>query len=418
MRPAINIWLIGAVFVAAGCADNSVAPVAPATPTALSPLAQVTSETSTDLWASIIKGETGPGSLYAIYVPRQWNGDVIYYGHGIRDALEPVTLGEDRDGFNVLRDQLGALGYALALSSFSENGYAIEDAIRRTHQLRGLFVSRFGQPEHSYLAGFSLGGLAVTALAEKYPKQYDGLVAICTPLGGTLAQLEYVVHVRALFDYFYPGILPGSASQPIPGYVIDQAKQLQIVAAVTANPLGLAVIASTAQTALEFTNQTELVTSLINALSYHARGADNVLSFTNGKFPVSNIGVTYSPRPGLILPPLTLPVLSGILAGVNAQITRFDSDRSAARWAEKNFTPSGDLQVPTITLHNRWDRLVPFFHEGMFAARVAAEGATDLLIQRANPAWGWGHCAVPNVDRIKAITDLSSWVETGVKPAS
>ena len=231
-----------------------------------------------------------------------------------------------------------------------------------------------------------------------------------------MAQLEYVVHVRALFDYFYPGILPGTADAPVPGYVIDQATQLAIVAAVTANPTGLAVIASTAQTAIEGRTQTELVTSLINALGYHARGADNVLTFTNGKFPVSNIDVTYSPRVGF--PGVPLPVLSGILATVNAQITRFDSDRSAERWAEKNFTPSGDLEIPTITLHNQWDRLVPFFHEQIFGARVAEAGATDLLIQRANPAWGWGHCAIPNADRIKAITDMSAWVETGVKPAS
>ena len=87
-------------------------------------------------------------------------------------------------------------------------------------------------------------------------------------------------------------------------------------------------------------------------------------------------------------------------------------------WAANNFTPSGALQIPTITLHNRWDRLVPFFHETLLAQRVAAAGATDMLVQRANPAWGYGHCAIPGAAQIQAVNDLAAWIETGVKPAN
>jgi pimeloyl-ACP methyl ester carboxylesterase len=339
----------------------------------------------------------------------------VFYAHGIRDVLEPVSL-RDQDGSQALREQLGALGYAIAYSSFSENGYAVEDAARRTHQLRGLFASRFGQSERSLLLGHSLGALAIMQLAEQFPDQYDGVVPICGIVGGTRAQLEYVVNVRALFDVFYPGLLPGTPDAPVPGYVLDAAKQQQIIGAVMANPVGMLVIASTAQTPLEFTTVPQMLESLLNALAYHARGADNVLSFTNGKFPVSNVGVTYSPRldlPVSFLPPATL---AGLLGLVNAQVAQFDADPSAAEWAENHFTPPGALQIPTITLHNRWDRLVPFFHETMFGQRVAAAGATNLLVQRANPAWGYGHCAIPSSAIVQAITDLNTWVETGIKP--
>ena len=420
MRRFANI--AGALLVLAGCTETETSIVGPGGARGASPLpaavaGNVISETSSDLWARIVTGETGPGSMYQLYLPREWNGSVVYYAHGIRDVLEPVSL-RDQDGSGVIRDQLGALGYAVAYSSFSENGYAIEDAVRRTHQLRGLITSQFGKPERSFLLGNSLGALAIMELAERFPGQYDGVVPVCGVAGGTQAQLDYVVNVRALFDVFYPGLLPGTADAPVPGYMIDQAKQQQIIAAVTANPLGMLVIASTAQTPLEFTNSAQLVESLLNALAYHARGADNVLSFTNGKFPVSNVGVTYSPRPGLIVPPLTLAAVQGVLAGVNAQIPRFDSDPSAVAWAEHNFLPSGDLQIPTITLHNRWDRLVPFFHETLFAARVADAGATHLLVQRSNPAWGYGHCAIPAAAVVQAVVDVASWAETGVRPAN
>lgn len=408
--------IAGALLVLAACTDNEVkiaGPTGPATRT--DPAANVVSETSTDLWASVVSGETGPGSQYQLFMPRSWNGTTVFYAHGIRDVLEPVGL-QNQDNYFAIREQLGALGYAVAYSSFSENGFAVEDAVRRTHQLRGLFASRFGQPTRSFLLGHSLGALAVMQLAESFPDQYDGVAAVCGIVGGTQAQLDYVVNVRALFDHFYPGILPGSASEPVPGYVIDVAKRNQIIAAVTANPLGLAVIASTAQTPLEFTTSAQLVESLLNALFYHARGADNVLTFTNGKFPVSNANVTYSPRPDLILPPLTLQSVSAILGGVNQQIPRFEADPSAVRWAAKNFTPSGALQIPTITLHNRWDRLVPSFHEGLLVGRVGEAGATNRLVQRSPFAWGYGHCAIPLAAQVQAITDLSNWVETGVKP--
>lgn len=406
--------LAGALFVLSACTDKESRIAGPVT-TNPGATAGVVSESSTDLWASVVTGETGPGSSYELYLPRQWNGAAVFYAHGIRDVLDPVGL-QDQDGHRAIREQLGTLGYAVAYSSFSENGFAVEDAARRTHQLRGLFASRFGQPTRSFLLGHSLGALAVMKLAEQFPEQYDGAVPVCGIVGGTQLQLDYVVNVRALFDHFYPGILPGSASEPVPGYVMDLAKRNQIITTVSTNPLGMLAIASTAQTPIEFTTSAQLVESLINALVYHTRGADNVLTFVNGKFPVSNVGVTYSPRPGLIVPPLNLQSMSAILAGVNQQIPRFEADPSAAVWAAQNFTPSGALRIPTITLHNRWDRLVPSFHEDTLADRVSKAGATNLLVQRRNPGWGYGHCAIPAAAQVQAIADLANWVETGTKP--
>ena len=404
--------LAGALFVLTACTDKESRIAGPVT-TNPGATAGVVSENSTDLWARVVTGETGPGSSYELYLPRQWNGAAVFYAHGIRDVLDPVGL-QDQDGYRAIREQLGTLGYAVAYSSFSENGFAVEDAARRTHQLRGLFASRFGQPTRSFLLGHSLGALAVMKLAEQFPGQYDGVVPVCGIVGGTQLQLDYVVNVRALFDYFYPGLLPGSAAAPIAGYDLrpDIAKQNQIVAAILANPTGLHVIASTAQTPLEATNDQQGIQSLITALAFHARGADNVLTFTHGKFPVSNVGVTYSPRSSAV-PSSFLAAL----ADVNANIERFDADRAGVVWAQKNFTPSGNFTMPTITLHNFWDPLVPYFHEDTLAARVATAGATNLLLQRTSLPWGYGHCKIPPVAQVKAITDLAGWVTTGVKPA-
>ena len=61
---------------------------------------------------------------------------------------------------------LAPQGFAVAVSSFSENGWALKDGTQRTHQLLGVFASKFGKPARVYAAGASMGGLIVVGLRE------------------------------------------------------------------------------------------------------------------------------------------------------------------------------------------------------------------------------------------------------------
>jgi len=212
--------LTGILLAAISCTDQS--PVA----SSLDPgvrTARVTTPASGP-WAKVVEGETGPGSLYALYIPAQWNGDAIYYAHGIRPPLDPISLDNNQDNFFEVRDALGALGYAFAYSSFSENGLAVKDGSQRTHQLRGLLGSELpGTPQRNYLAGYSLGALVALELGERYPQQYDGVLAMCGMVGGTPLELQYVGDVRALFDTYYPSVLPGNViSVPSPALTLPE----------------------------------------------------------------------------------------------------------------------------------------------------------------------------------------------------
>ena len=411
--------IAGALLVLAACTDRDTAITSPASiASADRPNPNVVSETSTDLWARIVSGETGPGSIYQLYLPRQWNGTAIFYAHGIRDVLEPISL-KNQDNIAAIRDQLGQLGFAVAYSSYDENGYAEKDGAQRTHQLRGLLASEFGKPNRSLLVGHSLGGLVALDLAERFSNQYDGVAALCGVAGGTQAEFDHMVTTRLLFDMFYPGILPGTFNEIPSGLVITPAMQGQIVAAITANPAGLGIIGSVAQANLQFNplaapavQQAQMVQSLITALSFHARGADNVLALMNG-FPFDNSQTVYTAS---AIPLIPVPMLGAVLASINANAPRTSGDPSALNYTNRNFTPSGALAIPTITMHNRWDPLVPFFHEPMLTARVNAAGASNLLVQRT--VLEYGHCNFTVADQIKTITDLAAWVETGVKPIS
>jgi pimeloyl-ACP methyl ester carboxylesterase len=420
MRQAL-LALLAAALATSGCTDAS--PVDPS----ISP-ARVTltssSTTTTAAWGKIVEGETGPGSLYAFYIPDNWNKSVIYYVHGIRTPQSDITL-DDQDNFFQVRDALVSQGYAFAYSSFSENGLAVKDGAQRTHQLAGLINGQLpSRPQRSYLAGYSLGALIALDLAEQFPKQYDGVLTMCGMVGGTPLELQYVGDVRALFDHFYPGVLPGNViSVPEPPMSLADL-QSRVVRAISANPLGLFAIASTAQTPLAFAPigsvtdpssvafQT-LVGSLINALYYQLVGTMDVVDRTHGHSPYENTGRQYTlgtavfPNPAL---------MTALIAGANANVTRYDSPVDAENYLGQYYVPTGSFSVPVVSVHNVFDPLVPFFHEAALGQTAASAGTSNLLLQRGVP--NYGHCNFPTPLVLSSFQTLVGWVSTGLKPAS
>jgi pimeloyl-ACP methyl ester carboxylesterase len=365
-------------------------------------------------WSRIVEGTTGPGALYALYVPRDWNGDAVFYAHGFRDAESPVDL-RDQDGLNTVRDQLGAMGYAVAYSSFSRNGFAVKDGAQRTHQLRGLLAAALGgQPARSFLAGHSLGGGIALSLAERYPDQYDGALLMCGMVGGSLVQTQYLGHVKALADAFFPGAFPGTVEGVPEGTVITIP---QVAAAVQSNPAGLFAIASSAQAPLPFvpmgslfdpgsTAFQTLVGSLWAGLSFHARGINDIVELTPGSSPFDNAGTVYALSSAPLLPPAAL---TQAMAFANANVTRYSADIQSANYLQRHFTPTGELGMPVLTIHNRWDPAVP-------RARATAAGATGNLLQRVENSYG--HCAIAPATVVQAFADLTQWSATGTRPAN
>ncbi len=406
MRRAIAL-LAGLALVA--CADQTTAPTAThAAPVAVPPALAADMASSSTVWARQITGSTGPGALYAFFVPTNWNGDVVYYAHGIVNAALPVAL-PTGDGFPDVRDALGALGYAVAYSSFSENGWAVKDAAERTHQLRGLFTAAVQKPARSYLMGTSMGGLAVQNLAEKHGTEYDGTLAMCAPLAGTIEEVNYIANVRVLFDAMYPEVVPGDVLH-VPAE-LDLNTQVfgPAIGAVTANPTGLGIIARIRQTPLAGIDGTELTTSLLYALAYDVSGIDDFLGRTHGHSMFDNSRTTYAAAfPGLLD--------SATLAAVNGAAGRFTATPDALNYLERYYVPEGILTTPTVTLHTARDPLVPFYHEAAFAGTVASRNGSAQLLQRSVNRYG--HCAFTTTEMVDAFQALAGWVTTGQKPAN
>ena len=351
-----------------------------------------------------INGQTADGALYTFVVPADWNGRLVTYVHGIVDPGAPVAVPTTQDGFTTLRDQWLAAGYAVAASSFSENGYALQTAVQRTHQLRGLFAAQVGHAERTYLVGHSLGGLAVLALAERYPDQYDAALPVCAPLAGGTAELTYLGDARVLFDYFFPGALPGGPFTVPPQTPFAPGSPV-FTAALTALTQGLfAADQRTVQFAraarLPFTSVGELVASGMSVAGFSIRFTTDVLDRTHGHIPFDNMETVYSGTSND--------------AALNAGVARFQVTPDAGNYIERYYTPAGTLQVPTLTLHTLWDPVVPFWHEAAFAATAAGAGRSDWLVQRSVARYG--HCAVSPAETIAAFSALVNWADGGPRP--
>jgi pimeloyl-ACP methyl ester carboxylesterase len=380
----------------AACKDNW-----PTTPLGASSASAGRSITPT--WEKTVTGTTGEGAQYSVFVPVNWNGDVVYYAHGIKDVAEPIAL-PVTTGFPEFRDSLGVMGYAVATSSFSENGWAVQDGMQKTHQLRGIFASIAGNPRRSFIAGHSMGGLITVALAEKFPQQYDGALAMCGVMGGAQKQIDYIANVRTVFDFFYPNVLPGNA--------LDMPAELDLntqvlgpaQAAILSNLSGAGAIARVAQTPVPFANGPELVQSILTALAFDARGADDLMDRTHGHSPFFNDSASY----------YTGALDAGTLAALNAGARHFDETPDAANYLAKYYETTGDLRIPMVSIHTTRDPVVPIFHEGIYASRANGAGQSVNLFQRQVDQYG--HCAFTGHDMARAFRDLATWVATGSRP--
>ncbi len=355
--------------------------------------------------AQHVEGTTGPGALYALDVPDVWNGDLVVYAHGILDPLAPVARPTTQDGFDALREEWLDMGYAVASSSYSENGYALKDGMQRTHQLGALFTSRFGRPGRVFLAGHSLGGVISLMLAEQHPAEYDGALVMCGFVGGGPLEVQYLADARVLFDYFFPGVVPGDTFHVPQGIDFSPGSPLFLSAlgALSAGFLrsDLPTLQYAITARLPGTSPPEFIASGMTAVGFSVRFTNDVLDRTHGHFPYDNTGIVYQG--------------SADDAALNAGVERFASSPDAVQYIEKYDSPTGALQIPVLTLHTAWDPVAPIVHEDAYAQAVAAAGASDRLVQETVDRYG--HCAFTVAETMEAFRDLAGWVRTGVRPS-
>lgn len=341
--------------------------------------------------AGCADGSMASGALYRVCFPADWNGELVVYAHGYVAPQEPVALPDDVVGGIGISSAVNALGYAFATTSYRANGLVADIAVEDLRQLDAVVRERYRpDPARTFLVGASEGGLVAALAVEQEPDLYAGALAACGPIGDFAVQIDWFADFRTVFDYYFPGLLPGSA--------VESPAELQanwestyvpaVIAALQADPAATAQLLAVTGAPFDPLDPETVGTTVIGLLWYSVFSTEDAQARLGGQ-PYDNSTREYS----------------GSLndAELNAGVARFTAD-PAARAALERFQTSGALTRPVVTLHTTGDPIVPEVHQDLYADKVAAAGAAALLDQTSISRYG--HCTFQQAELVTAFNGL------------
>ena len=380
-------------------------------------------------------GTLGNGTTWIADVPSSWNGILVLYSHGFGPPL-PANAPDA-----ATRDALLARGYALAGSSYDPAGswWALNTAVSDQFATIGAVTATAlpHAPERVLAFGTSMGGLVSALEAEQGAGVIDGALSTCGLVAGaihlnnyqldaeyTIAKLLMPAPEPKLVDFANPG--EGAASGGALTAAVQTAQttpegraRLSLVfALLNVVPVapGVPEPAPNDAAAIEAAQYASAVQSfpLLNFIQFGrywielAAGGNG--SWTRGedfadlldRSPYHDVVRNLYRAEGLDL--------KGDLEALTAGAT-IGADPDAIASLEETSVPTGDLEVPELTLHTIADPLVPVQHEGVHADVVRRAGANSMLRQAYVDHWG--HCAFTPAELVAGLEALRLRVETG-----
>jgi pimeloyl-ACP methyl ester carboxylesterase len=335
------------------------------------------------------------GAVARVCLPAgPWAGDVLVYAPGF--APEPGFRNLTLPGGQSLPDQITGAGLAFATSNVG----LVDDTSELADALPGLLGRA---PRRVLLAGVSQGSLVVTLLAERTPHRFAGALALCGPIGDYRGQVDYFGDMRVLFDYFFPGVLPGDALTIPPQLKSNWSSTYApaVAAALAADPARAAQLIAVSGAPTDASSPARLAettaASVINALWYNVFGTDVVRERFGGN-PYSNTGRVYAG--------------SADDAALNAGVARFAvSDAVLARLAANE--TSGAIWVPLVVMHTSGDEVVPFSTAERYIEKVQRAGfagsVTFLPVER------YGHCNFTSDELLLSFFVLNQAIEARLR---
>ena len=118
-------------------------------------------------------------------MPSRWNGTLFLYSHGYAppgsDKVAVAAPGVDATAW------LLGHRFAIAGSSYSSTGWALEDAFTDQIALLDYFDKHVGRPARVIAWGHSLGGIVTAGLIQLYPDRFTAAMPMCGVLAGSIA---------------------------------------------------------------------------------------------------------------------------------------------------------------------------------------------------------------------------------------
>ncbi len=211
-----------------------------------------------------------------------------------------------------------------------------------------------------------------------------------------------------LFDYFYPGAIPGSPIE-IPETVIENwegmyAPQIAGLIGNPANQHTTEQLLRTSRAPIDPADPARPLSTTVGILSYNVFATNEGRQELGGQ-PFDNKFKWYLGSDN-----------DWKLNGPNG-VQRFKAQLPLTALVDirNNYQTSGKLKVPLITMHTTGDPIVPYWHETLYNAKTLL-GGTPLKHLNI-PIVRYGHCSFKSSEALAAFAILVYRV-TGKVPAN
>jgi pimeloyl-ACP methyl ester carboxylesterase len=372
------------------------------------------------------------GANYTIAVPSNWNGTLVLYSHGYVFANQPLLNPAPDAGDALTGQALLQQGYALAGSSYSQNGWALQQAFNDQVALLDFFTTTCGQPTRTLAWGHSLGGIITAGLIQLHPDRFAGALPMCGVLAGGVGTWNQALDGAYAFNVLLAANALSIVHITNPAAAFNQAKAILASAQQTAQGkarIALAAAlsdipgwfdpASPEPASKDFTaqeqNQFLWENQVDFAFAFFARAE---LETRAGGNPSWNTGVDYRRQLEHSIDHSEVQALykqaglslDGDLETLAAS-PRIAADPGALQYLSNNIIFNGNAAMPVLTMHTTGDGLVANQDEQAYASVVRAAGNNPLLretfVHRAN------HCSFTPAETLTAFQTLIHRLDTG-----
>ena len=379
--------------------------------------------------ARSLTGTLADGATYKIEVPANWNCTLFLYSHGY------VAPGEANPAQDVGDPITGAWllghGYALAGSSYTTTGWAIQQALPDQIATLNVFDQQVGAPARTIAWGHSLGGIITAGLIQDYPNRFTAALPMCGVLSGGIATWNTALDSEVAFQQLIdPSLQVVNIKDPAGNLeAADQAvnaaqrttqgqARIALAAALGDTPGWFTPLSPepaandyAAQEQNQFLWDTQIDFPFAFALraELEARAGGNP-SWTTGVNFTTQLAKSPNLREVIALYHAAGLNLRADLATLN-HAARISADPGAVRYLAKYISFNGQLPVPVLTMHTTGDGLVIPENEQAYASAVRQAGDSRMLrqifVSRA------GHCAFTPAETITAAQTLLNRLATG-----
>ncbi len=332
-----------------------------------------------------------------IVIPEDWNGIFIVYAHGYVNPTAELALPTDEiEGIpikNLITNTYFINGYfAYASTSYSENGFAVKEAVNDIKFLGNLIKAHY-KPTKLFLGGVSEGGLVAMKMLEREDQDiYDAGLVVCGPIGNFQKQLQYFGDFHVLFNFLFADEI----QEALDSYEENEVYELDNIGSPKGVPVELMQL---------WDDHPDLFSNIIT--SQNIIKLILLTNYMDIDIPVA-IPAIPDQQTFIIINSLVKDILRFNIMATNDMIERvhgvpydntettyinyfpflkIEADKQALHRVELLYETSGSPNVPVVIRHTTGDHITPIFHYYEYLAKT---DRPDLIYPIEKEAFG--HC--------------------------